>query len=61
MLDARGRLIGLAFDGNSESLASESFYTPGYNKCVCVDIRFILWTLDRYAGMTHILEELGLR
>ena len=61
VLDARGRLIGLAFDGNSESLASESFYTPGYNKCVCVDIRFILWTLDRYAGMTHILEELGLR
>ncbi len=31
-----------------------------YNKCVCVDIRFILWTLDRYAGMTRIIDELGL-
>ena len=32
----------------------------GYNKCVCVDIRFVLWTLDRYAGMTRIIEELDI-
>ena len=60
VLNSRGELIGLAFDGNKESLASDAWFTPGYNKCVCVDIRFILWTLDRYAGMTHIIEELGL-
>lgn len=60
VLNAHGELIGLAFDGNKESLASDVFYTPGYNKCVCVDIRFVLWTLDRYAGMTHIIEEIGL-
>ncbi len=60
VLDSRGRLIGLAFDGNKESLASDLWYTPGYNKCVCVDIRWILWTLDKYAGMTRIIEELGL-
>lgn len=60
VLNSRGELIGLAFDGNKESLASDVWYTPGYNKCVCVDIRFILWTLDRYAGMTRIIEELGL-
>ena len=59
VLDADGRLVGLAFDGNKESLASDSYYTPGYNKCVCVDIRFVLWTLDRYAGMGYILDELG--
>lgn len=60
VLNSRGELIGLAFDGNKESLASNFWCTPGYNKCVCVDIRYILWTLDRYAGMTHIIEELGL-
>jgi hypothetical protein len=60
VLNAKGELIGLAFDGNKESLASDASFTPGYNKCVCVDIRFILWTLDRYAGMTRIIEELGL-
>lgn len=60
VLNGKGELIGLAFDGNKESLASDIYYTPGYNKCVCVDIRFILWTLDRYAGMHRIIEEIGL-
>ena len=60
VLNSRGELIGLAFDGNKESLASDALWTEGYNKCVCVDIRFILWTLDRYAGMTRIIDELGL-
>ena len=59
VLNSKGQLIGLAFDGNKESLASDALWTEGYNKCVCVDIRFILWTLDRYAGMTRIIEELG--
>ena len=60
VLNSKGELIGLAFDGNKESLASDAMWTEGYNKCVCVDIRFILWTLDRYAGMARIIDELGL-
>ena len=60
VLNSRGELIGLAFDGNKESLSSDLWCQEGYNKCVCVDIRFILWTLDRYAGMTRIIEEIGL-
>lgn len=60
VLNSRGELIGLAFDGNKESLSSDVWCENGYNKCVCVDIRFVLWTLDRYAGMTRIIEELGL-
>ena len=59
VLNARGELIGLAFDGNKESLASDASYTPHYNKCVCVDIRYILLTLDRYAHLDRILDELG--
>lgn len=60
VLNAEGKVIGLAFDGNKESLASDLYAVPGYNKCVCVDIRYILWTLDKYAGMSRIIEELGL-
>ena len=60
VLNAEGQLIGLAFDGNIESLASDNFYTPDYNKCVCVDIRAVLWTVDKYAGMSRIMTELGL-
>ncbi len=60
VLNSRGQLIGLAFDGNKESLSSDLWCVPEYNKCVCVDIRWILWTLDRYAGMSRIIEELGL-
>ena len=60
VMNSKGELIGLAFDGNKESLANDMMCVEGYDKCVCVDIRFILWTLDHYAGMSHIIEELGL-
>ena len=60
VMNARGELIGLAFDGNKESLASNYEVTPGYNMCVCVDIRYVLWILRNYAHQTYVLEELGL-
>lgn len=60
VLNSKGELIGLAFDGNKESLANDMMCVDGYNMCICVDIRYILWTIDRYAGMTRIIEELGL-
>ena len=61
VMNAAGQLVGLAFDGNKESLASDVYYTPGYNKCVCVDIRFVLWTLERYAKMDRILDEINIK
>ena len=60
VLNARGELIGLAFDGNKESLASDVYYTPGYNMCVNVDIRYVLWLIDHYGGLDYIIDELGL-
>ena len=60
VMNAKGELIGLAFDGNKESLASDVYYVDGYTKCVCVDIRYVLWVLEYYAGMDHILEEIGI-
>ena len=61
VMDAKGRLVGLAFDGNKESLAGDASFTQGYNKCVCVDIRFVLWTLKRYAGLQWVLDEIALQ
>ena len=60
VMNSKGELIGLAFDGNKESLASDVYYVDGYTKCVCVDIRYVLWVLDRYAGMGYILDEIGI-
>ena len=58
VLNAKGELIGLAFDGNLESLASDASYTEGYNKCINTDIRYVMWVLDKYAGMKRIVKEL---
>ena len=59
VLNGRGELVGLAFDGNKESLASDVSYTPDYNKCVCVDIRYVLWILREYVGLERILQEIN--
>ncbi|MBQ0044240.1 MAG: S46 family peptidase, partial [Bacteroidales bacterium] len=59
VLNAEGQLVGLAFDGNKESLASDVYYTPGYNKCVCVDIRYVVFIL-RAHHFDRILSELAL-
>ena len=58
VLNSEGDLMGLAFDGNAESLASDTSYTEGYNKCINTDIRFVMWVLERYAGMKRIIKEI---
>ena len=60
VLNARGELIGLAFDGNKESLASDFEPVDGYNMCVCVDIRYVLWLLRHYMHQDYLLNELTL-
>ena len=61
VLNARGQLIGLAFDGNKESLASNYKAVSGYNMCVCVDIRYVLWILEHYMHQDYLLKELDIR
>ena len=60
VLNARGQLIGLAFDGNKESLASNYKVVDGYNMCVCVDIRYVLWIIRHLGKQDYVLAELGL-
>ena len=58
-LDARGDLVGLAFDGNYESLASDWLFMPEVTRSIHVDVRYVLWVLDAVAGADTLLRELG--
>lgn len=59
VLDARGRLVGLAFDGNRESMAGDVWFHPELAKTVCVDIRYVMWVIEKYAGAGWLLEEMN--
>lgn len=58
VLDSRGRLVGLAFDGNRESMAGDVWFHPTLAKTVSVDIRFVMWVIEQYAGAGWLLEEM---
>ena len=58
VLNARGELVGLAFDGNKESLAGDTYFVDSMNRCICVDIRYVLWILRTYAHMDPLLAEI---
>ena len=58
VLDRAGRLIGLAFDGNRESMACDVYFQPEFSRTVCVDIRFVLWVIDRYAQSEGLVREI---
>lgn len=59
VLNAKGELIGLAFDGNWESLSGDISFTPKLQRCINVDIRYVLMIIHKYAGATHIIDELS--
>lgn len=61
VLNAKGELIGLAFDGNIESLSSDLKFNPALQRCINVDIRYVLFIIDTYGGADYILDELDIR
>ena len=58
VMNANGELIGLAFDGNWEAMSGDIAYEADLQKCINVDIRFVLWIIDKYAGAKHLVEEM---
>jgi Peptidase S46 len=58
-LNARGRLVGLAFDGNYEAMASDWLFMPHITRAIHVDIRYVLWILDAVDHDARVLKELG--
>ncbi|MVT07227.1 S46 family peptidase [Chitinophaga tropicalis] len=60
VLNANGELIGLAFDGNYEALSHKIQFDPVYNRTICVDVRYVLWCIDKLGGAGNIISELKL-
>lgn len=58
VLNGDGQLIGLAFDGNWEAMSSNIAFEPALQRTICVDIRYVLFVIDKFAGASHLLEEM---
>jgi hypothetical protein len=58
VLNGKGELIGLAFDGNIEAMAGDVIFDTKLQKTINVDIRYILWLVDKYSGAKHIIDEM---
>jgi hypothetical protein len=60
VMDANGNLIGLAFDGNYEALSHQIAFDKDLNRTICVDVRYVLWCIDKLGGASNIIKELKL-
>ena len=58
VLNANGQLIGLAFDGNWEAMSGNIAFEPALQRTIIVDIRYVLWIIDIYAGATNLIDEM---
>ena len=61
MFDGQNRLIGLAFDGNWDSLSSDIFFDSQLARCIGVDIRYMLFMMDRWGHADRLLHELNVK
>ncbi|MDO9255980.1 MAG: S46 family peptidase [Bacteroidales bacterium] len=61
VLNGDGELIGLAFDGNWEAMSGNYAFEPKLQRTICVDIRYVLFVIDKYAGATNLINELDIR
>ena len=60
VLNANGELIGINFDRNWEGVGGDILYLPDYQRSIIVDIRYVLFLIDKYAGAGYLLEEMDL-
>ena len=58
VMNAKGELIGINFDRNWEGVGGDIEYLPDYQRSIIVDIRYVLFVIDKYAGATSIVNEL---
>ncbi|MCR5821713.1 MAG: S46 family peptidase [Bacteroidales bacterium] len=60
VINGRGHLIGLAFDGNSEAMSGDIDFEENLQRCICLDARYMLWVIDVYAGATNLIDEMDI-
>jgi hypothetical protein len=58
MFNGKGELLGLAFDGNWEAMSSDLQYEPHLQRCIGVDVRYMLFIIEHYGNAKHIVEEM---
>lgn len=61
IMNGKGELIGLAFDGNSEALSGDIVFEKQWQKTINLDVRFLLWVMDKYHGAGYLLNEMDIR
>jgi hypothetical protein len=61
VLNGKGKLVGLLFDGTYETIASDLLFDPVNTRSIQVDIRYVLWVASQVSGATRVLSELGVR
>jgi hypothetical protein len=57
-INGKGELVGIAFDGNWEAMSGNIAFNPDYQRCISVDIRYVLFIIDKYAGATNLIQEM---
>jgi hypothetical protein len=61
VMNAKGEMVGILFDGNYEALTSDFLFQPELTRSISVDIRYVLFITDKFAGAKHIIEEMGIK
>ncbi|MCD8318843.1 MAG: S46 family peptidase [Paraprevotella sp.] len=59
MFNGKGELIGLAFDGNWDAMSNDISYTQDLTRCIGVDIRYVLYIIDRWGGAERLIKEIN--
>lgn len=58
IMNGKGELIGLAFDGNWEAMSGDIIFEPELQRCINVDIRYVLFIIDKFGGAGYLLDEM---
>jgi len=61
IFNGKGELIGLAFDGNWDSLSSDIYFDSALARCINVDIRYVLYIMECWADADRLLKEMGVK
>ena len=60
VLNKRGELIGLAFDGNWEAMSGDVAFEPELQRMIAVDVRYVLFIIDKFAGQQWLIDEMDI-
>jgi hypothetical protein len=61
VFNGKGEVIGLAFDGNWEAMSGDIIFEPNLQRCINVDIRYVLWVMEKFGGADRLINELTIK